>query len=175
MLDQTTSTRFPSSTRWHADDAWDKTSRWVLFVVPAVFVILCVLLVSLWCVDLLDGWLIVTFVLLLEAMLLGVCVFMFALTTVSHLRLRRAKDSICCSGRPIEADASASPDEIEGMQAVRCMPKSGPADVFQVRCYNTHCPRIGCRGGLAPAAHSAVTLAASPHDDARDEEVADLV
>nr|WP_232291115.1 hypothetical protein [Burkholderia ubonensis] len=140
-MEQPTSIR--STTRSHArfEDSWDRISQWTFLLVPLVFIGFCVILISLWYVDILTGWLIVAFVLLIEAMLLGIGFFVFMMVRMSRRRGRRhdARTASCHSNQPDDADLPL-PVGFDGVKTVECVFKSRQMGTFRVSCYNTNCP-----------------------------------
>ncbi|AIO67345.1 hypothetical protein [Burkholderia oklahomensis] len=108
---------------------------------PIVFVAFCVLLISLWYIDILTGWLIAAFVLLIEAMLIGIGFFVFVMMRISRRRRRErdAKTALCRANLPDDADVPL-PVGFDGVKTVHCMFGSGQVGAFRVSCYNTNCP-----------------------------------
>lgn len=141
MLDQATSIEWKTRSHARFEDTWDRISQWLLFLMPVVFVAFCALLLSLWYIDILNGWLIVAFALLIEAMLIGIGFFVFMMAGRSRWRLygREAKTALCCTGQPADADLPL-PVGFDGVKTVHCMFKSGQVGAFRVSCYNTNCP-----------------------------------
>lgn len=89
---------------------------------PIVFVAFCVLLISLWYIDILTGWLIAAFALLIEAMLIGIGFFVFVMVRISHRRRREreAKTALCRANQPDDADVPF-PVGFDGVKTVHCM------------------------------------------------------
>ena len=140
-MEQPTSIR--RMTRSHArfEDSWDRISQWILLLMPIIFIGFCVILVSLWYVDILTGWLIVAFVLLIETMLIGIGFFVFLMVRMSRRRSRGhdAKAASCNTDQPDDADFPL-PVGFDGVKTVECVFKSRKIGAFRVSCYNTNCP-----------------------------------
>nr|WP_226377261.1 MULTISPECIES: hypothetical protein [unclassified Burkholderia] len=140
-MEQTTSIEWTTRSHARSEDSWDQISQWILFLVPVVFVAFCVLLLSLWYVDILTGWLIVAFALLIEAMLIGIGFFVFVTVRISRWQRHEhdAKTAPCCADQQADED-SPIPVGFDGVKTVHCMFKSGRVGAFRVSCYNTNCP-----------------------------------
>lgn len=72
LMEHTTSIGWAARSHARSEHACDRISQWILVLMPIVFVAFCVLLISLWYIDILTGWLIAAFALLIEAMLIGI-------------------------------------------------------------------------------------------------------
>lgn len=127
-------------------DARDKVSKWVFILVPVVFVMFCLLVLSLWHINVLNGWLVMAFVVLIAAMLLSICFFMYVMAGTSLFRTRShdAGGGVCSLDQSADTDTAPSPVGFDGVEAIYCRFKSGQTGVFRVRCYNTRCPCAGC-------------------------------
>ncbi|SUW55558.1 Uncharacterised protein [Burkholderia oklahomensis] len=140
-MEHTTSIGWAARSRARSEDACDRISQWILFLMPIVFVAFCALLISLWYVDILTGWLIAAFALLIEAMLIGIGFFVFVMMRISRRRRRErdARTALCYANQPDDTDLPF-PVGFDGVKTVHCMFRSGQVGAFRVSCYNTNCP-----------------------------------
>lgn len=141
LMEHTTSIGWAARSHARSEHACDRISQWILVLMPIVFVAFCVLLISLWYIDILTGWLIAAFALLIEAMLIGIGFFVFVMVRISHRRRREreAKTALCRANQPDDADVPF-PVGFDGVKTVHCMFGSGQVGGFRVSCYNTNCP-----------------------------------
>lgn len=146
MMERATSVRRGHAAQGKTTAARDKASKWVSILVSVVFVTFCLLLLALWHINVLNGWLVVAFVVLIGAMLLCIGFFMYVMagTSVFRTRSHDAGCGVCSPDQYADTDTAPLPVGFDGVQAVYCRFKSRQTGVFRVRCYNTNCPCAGC-------------------------------
>lgn len=127
-----------------SSDARSRLSKLAFLLIPGLFVAFCALLVSLWYVGTLSGWLIVSFAALIQVMLAAT--YFLALTVVGGRSRSREEMIGHCGVRqpewlPMKWESS-QPVGFDRVETVDCVFRPGQSGGFKVRCYNTNCPRF---------------------------------